>query len=102
MVKTAIIAGMDSAESRKPQIVTRCLDMLRDRNEHLTTKQQLVETLAAAVFKDYLAENKKLATSLQLILLDELNNAVIANTQLTRSTTKIDIAKVFSSTEYFE
>jgi hypothetical protein len=39
MVKTAIIAGMDIVETRKDQIVMRCIEMLRNRNEEINTKQ---------------------------------------------------------------
>lgn len=52
--------------------------MLRDRNESVIPKQLVVESLAAAVFKGYLNEDSKLAASAQVILLDELNNAVLA------------------------
>ena len=53
MVKTAIVSGLDVVETRKTQIVTRCLELLRMNNIDIKIKQQLVETLAAAIHKGY-------------------------------------------------
>lgn len=70
MVKTAIVTGLDIAETQKNAIVTICIEMLHNRNESASTKQCLVETLAAALYKGYLSDNPKLAASVQTILLD--------------------------------
>lgn len=64
MVKSAIIIGLDVVETRKTQIVTRCLELLRANNMDCKLKQKLVETLAAAIHKGYLQENAKLAAGL--------------------------------------
>ena len=53
MVKTAIVSGLDVVETRKTQIVTRCLELLRMNNIDIKIKQKLVETLAAAIHKGY-------------------------------------------------
>ena len=53
MVKTAIVSGLDVVETRKTQIVTRCLELLRMNNIDTKIKQKLVETIAAAVHKGY-------------------------------------------------
>lgn len=53
MVKTAIVSGLDVVETRKTQIVTRCLELLRMNNIDCKLKQKLVETLAAAIHKGY-------------------------------------------------
>jgi hypothetical protein len=77
MVKTAIVAGLDIVESRKSQILTRCIELLRNRNLDFKIKQQLVEAIAAAVLKRYFDGHHKLALGFQNILIDELNFATI-------------------------
>jgi|688.fasta_scaffold1803710_1 hypothetical protein len=64
MVKTAIAIGLDVVETRKTQIITRCLELLRTNNLDCKLKQKLVETLAAAIHKGYFQDNVKLAAGL--------------------------------------
>lgn len=103
MVKTAIVAGLDIAETKKSELMTRCLELLRNRHLGISAKMRLVEALAAGLYKGYFAENPKIAVGLQNILLDELNMATLENTLLGgEECAKVDFEGVFSNNNEFE